>query len=273
MLNMRSARNGEAPSEEGRAGTNPPSGGGVRADADLTARARIRDAAVYRFAVDGFSASLRAIAKDAGVSAGLVMHHFGSKDKLRAECDAHLLATIRRLKRENVAEAAAGQSFFHKFAAAEDNAPIVGYVLRSMQDGSPLAREFIDHMVDDAVGYTRDGVAAGVIKPSRDEAARARYLTLSSLGSLLLEVTLNPPSDPGDLGAIVRNYLTNSYLPMLELFTEGFLTSRRMLDEYLMYVPDPPSPDGAAPAAGSAGPTATPENGVPVGPAAPATPG
>lgn len=231
---MRSARVGEAGSGEG-------------STSDLTARARIRDAAIHRFAVEGFGASVRAIASDAGVSAGLVMHHFGSKEKLRAECDAHLLATIGRLKRENVAEAAAGHSFFHKFAAVEENAPIVGYVLRSMQDGSPLARDFIGHMVDDAVSYTKDGVAAGVIVPSRDEVARARYLTLSSLGALLLEVTLSPPSDPGDLVGIVRNYFTNSYLPMMELFTEGFLTSRRMLDEYLMYVPDPPSQDEVAP--------------------------
>jgi hypothetical protein len=102
-------------------------------------------------------------------------------------------------------------------------------------------------MVTDAVGYTREGVAAGVIVPSRDEAARARYLTLSALGALLLEVTLNPPDDPADLAGIVRGYLTNSYLPMMELFTEGYLTSRRMLDDYLMYVPDPPSQDGLAP--------------------------
>lgn len=232
MLNMRSAAS---------AGEERGAGGGGPADSDRTARARIRDAAVRRFAVEGFGASVRSIASDAGVSAGLVMHHFGSKDKLRAECDAHLLATIRRLKQENVADAAAGQSFFHKFAAVEENAPVVGYVLRSMQDGSRLAREFITHMVDDAVGYTRDGVAAGVIVPSRDEVARARYLTLSSLGALLLEVTLNPPSDPEDLVGMVRGYFTHSYLPMMELFTEGFLTSRRMLDEYLMYVPDPPS--------------------------------
>jgi AcrR family transcriptional regulator len=214
---------------------------------DLTSRARIRDTAVRRFAVEGFGASIRTIAADAGVSAGLVMHHFGSKDRLRAECDAQVLSTIRRLKRENVADAAANQSFFQKFASAEANASLVGYILRSMQDGSRLAREFIDHMVTDAVGYTREGVAAGVIVPSRDEAARARYLTLSALGALLLEVTLNPPDDPADLAGIVRGYLTNSYLPMMELFTEGYLTSRRMLDDYLMYVPDPPSQDGLAP--------------------------
>jgi AcrR family transcriptional regulator len=109
MLNMRSAKAGEA-------------GGGEVGPSDLTARARIRDAAINRFAVEGFGASVRSIASDAGVSAGLVMHHFGSKDKLRAECDAHLLATIGRLKRENVAEAAAGHSLFHKFAAVEENA-------------------------------------------------------------------------------------------------------------------------------------------------------
>lgn len=243
MLNMRSVSGAE-----GRAGGVPPSGDGVPADADRTARARIRDAAVLRFAMEGFGASVRAIASDAGVSAGLVMHHFGSKEKLRAECDAHLLDTVRRLKRENVADAAAGQSFFHKFASAEENAPVVGYVLRSMQDGSALAREFIDHMVADAVDYTREGVAAGVIVPSRDEAARARYLTLSALGALLLEVTLSPPADPADLGTLVRDYLANSYLPMMELFSEGFLTSRRMLDDYLLYVSDPPSPDEAVPA-------------------------
>jgi AcrR family transcriptional regulator len=236
MLNMRSANGAEPP-------VSPPSGSGALDDADRTARARIRDAAVHRFAVEGFGASLRSIASDAGVSAGLVMHHFGSKDKLRAECDEHVLATIRRFKEENVAMAAGGQSFLHRFAAVDENAPVVGYVLRSMQDGSLLAREFIDHMVDDAVGYTRDGVAAGVIVPSRDDAARARYLTLSSLGALLLEVTLSPPSDPGDLVAVVRDYFSKSYLPIMELFTEGFLTSRRMLDEYLMYVPDPPSRD------------------------------
>ncbi|MFI6425604.1 TetR family transcriptional regulator [Promicromonospora sp. NPDC050880] len=231
-------------------GAEQSPGGGAPGDADRTARSRIRDAAISRFAVEGFGASVRSIAADAGVSAGLVMHHFGSKDRLRAECDAHLLATISRLKRENVEIVASGQSFFQRFAAAEENAVILGYVLRSMQDGGELAREFLAHMVDDAVGYARDGVAAGVLVPSRDEAARARYLTLSSLGALLLEVTLDPPSDPGDLTAIVRDYMTNSYLPMMELFTEGFLTSRRMLDEYLLYVPDPPSRDGAAPAPG-----------------------
>ena len=46
-------------------------------DPDLTAAARIRNAALRRFARDGFGVGLRAIAADAGVTAGLITHHFG----------------------------------------------------------------------------------------------------------------------------------------------------------------------------------------------------
>ncbi|MEX1037720.1 MAG: helix-turn-helix domain-containing protein, partial [Acidimicrobiia bacterium] len=50
-------------------------------DGDLTAEARIRDAALARFPRDGFEGTtMRAIAEDAGVSAALVVHHYGSKE-------------------------------------------------------------------------------------------------------------------------------------------------------------------------------------------------
>lgn len=189
---------------------------------------------MLRFAIDGFGASVRRISADAGVSPALVMHHYGSKQKLRETCDEHVLAQIRELKESNIDDLAAGGSLFEKFAAAEERAPLVGYVLRSMQDGSPLAKAFVEHMVADSVTYTRHAVAVGLVVPSRDEAARARYLTVSALGALLLEVTLDPPSDPGDITAIVRRFFEQSYLPMLELFAEGFLTDRRMLDDYLL---------------------------------------
>ena len=59
---------------------------------DLTTRARIRDAAVDLFARDGFAhVTVRRIATEAGVSPALVIHHFGSKEGLRAACDAHVL--------------------------------------------------------------------------------------------------------------------------------------------------------------------------------------
>jgi AcrR family transcriptional regulator len=68
---------------------------GDRPSEDLTARARIVDAALALFAERGPSATMKAIAEAAGVSVGLVQHHFGTKDQLREACDERVLALVR----------------------------------------------------------------------------------------------------------------------------------------------------------------------------------
>ena len=84
MLNMRSTRKA-----------------GEQVLDDRTAKARIRDAAIVCFAEHGIAATTaRKVATAAGVSPGLVMHHFGSMEGLRAACDRHVTAMIRDLKGE-----------------------------------------------------------------------------------------------------------------------------------------------------------------------------
>ena len=207
---------------------------------DLSTRARIRDAAVLRFALDGFGAPVRAIAKEAGVSAALVMHHFGSKDALRAACDAHVREQIRIAKTENTQRAASGVGFFQVFATADGFGPLVGYVIQSMREGSAVGRDFVASMIADAEEYTKAAVDAGVARPSRDEKARARYLAMSAMGAMLVGLMLDPPTDADDVTVYVRRYFQQLYLPMVELYTEGFLTTRQMLDDYLLYIGDPP---------------------------------
>ncbi|WP_329603806.1 helix-turn-helix domain-containing protein, partial [Nocardia seriolae] len=51
----------------------------MRSTDDLTTRARIRDAAITVFGEQGFGVGVRAIAAAAGVSPGLVNHHFGDR--------------------------------------------------------------------------------------------------------------------------------------------------------------------------------------------------
>ena len=66
---------------------------------DLTARARIRDAAIALFAERGIGpATIRDIAQAAGVSSGLVRHHFGSKEGLRRACDDYAMAELARIR-------------------------------------------------------------------------------------------------------------------------------------------------------------------------------
>lgn len=63
--------------------------------ADLTGRARLRDAALELFAAQGFEAtSTRAVAAAAGLSPALVTRHFGSKRGLREAVDTYVLDRV-----------------------------------------------------------------------------------------------------------------------------------------------------------------------------------
>lgn len=205
---------------------------------DATARSRIRDAALRRFAADGFGVGVRAIAADAGVSAALVLHHFGSKDGLRDACDEHAFEVIRDAKRAALGPAGPDQLLV-QLASVSEYAPVAGYLMRAMQSGGPRGREVFEHFVSDAQAYVAEGVAAGTLRPSRDEKARVRWLTLSGMGSMLLALALEDPP-PADLSAWLQRYTAEVALPSIEAFTEGLLADRRMLDTYLSYVSDPP---------------------------------
>ena len=73
---------------------------------DRTARAVIRDEALRLFAARGPDAvTVRQIAAAAGVSPGLVLHHFGSKAGLREAVDQHVLGLFDLMLGELTGEA------------------------------------------------------------------------------------------------------------------------------------------------------------------------
>jgi AcrR family transcriptional regulator len=155
-------------------------------DDDRTTRARIRDAAMARFARHGVAgASLRAVAEDAGVSPALVIHHFGSKEGLRRACDQHAAAVIREGKREAVAGAAPDP-----LAALRGRQPqvlsVTAYLARTLIDGSDEVNGLVDEIVADAASYSEEYIRAGIMKPSDDVRARAVVLAVWSLGALVL---------------------------------------------------------------------------------------
>lgn len=124
------------------------SSAGERASEDLTARARIRDAALRLFAERGMDgATIRDIARAAGVSGGLVRHHFGSKDGLREACDSFALDQIMRIKEQVLLE---GQLANMGFMSAAHPTVLLTYryFARSLVDGSPAAEAMFDTMVE-----------------------------------------------------------------------------------------------------------------------------
>jgi AcrR family transcriptional regulator len=214
-----------------------------RPASDLTARARIRDAAIVCFAEEGFDTGLRGIAVRAGVSPGLITHHFGSKATLRAECDAEVLRQYRLLKSDAVARPSA--HLLEALIAPGMSATILVYLLRAILAGGHSAKDFLAHLMDDARPVMAEGVAVGLVRPSRDEEARLRYLTYQTLGALVVQFVTMPAGTPEECVASLRAGQPDLLLPILELFTEGLLLDRRLLDDYLQFRAAPS--DAAAP--------------------------
>ncbi|XVV13291.1 TetR family transcriptional regulator [Actinoplanes sp. CA-131856] len=109
---------------------------------DLTARARIRDAAIELFAERGVeAATIRDIAQAAGVSSGLLRHHFGSKEGLRDACDEYALSELLRVN-----------AHFTEFQSLDRLTPKIlllqRYFMRSTMDGSPSGAAMFDRMID-----------------------------------------------------------------------------------------------------------------------------
>jgi AcrR family transcriptional regulator len=114
----------------------------VSSQSDLTARARIRDAAIELFADRGIEgATIRDIAQRAGVSSGLLRHHFGSKEGLRDACDEYVLSELIGI----------GNRFI-EFQTVDAITPGIlrmqRYITRSVLDGSPAGSALFDRLIE-----------------------------------------------------------------------------------------------------------------------------
>jgi TetR/AcrR family transcriptional regulator, regulator of cefoperazone and chloramphenicol sensitivity len=196
----------------------------------MTATARIRDAAIEQWGQHGFDLGLRAIAAAAGVSAALVIHHFGSKENLRKVCDDHITEEIRSAKTESL-QSADPATWFAQVAAIESYAPMMRYLVRSLQSGSDLAKTFWRRMLENAEEYLEEGVRAGTLKPSRDPKARAKFLGLTGGGGFLLYLQMH--DNPTDMAAVLHDYGEEMVLPALEVMTEGLMSDNTMYEAFL----------------------------------------
>jgi AcrR family transcriptional regulator len=211
----------------------------VPPDEDRTTRARIRDAAVECFGEKGFSVTVRTIADRASVSPGLVIHHFGSKDGLREACDEYVRQVIYEVKKESVTHPSA-DGMVRSLRAVDQYSGLLAYLFRAMQEGGELSRHLYEAMVADVQSYLDIGVREGTVRPSRDPAKRARWLAANGFGSILVLVTMQRDQQNPDFSQVLHEWEQQYILPALEVYTEGLLADRTMLDAYLVYVSDPP---------------------------------
>ena len=194
---------------------------------DATAAARIRDAAIARFGAHGYEGTtVRDIARDAGVSPALVMHHFGSKDGLREACDEWLVAELIGEQAKTTSPAIA-ETMREWLDDPGRFRPFVDYFATMIAAGGERGNRLFDLLVRETRAMLEHGVEAGTMRPSHDPEMRAIMVTLNGLAPLLLREQLaRVLGVPLASSAAVRRMT----LPSLELYTHGLYTDTAVLD-------------------------------------------
>ena len=148
---------------------------------DLTARARIREAALEHFAREGYDrATIRAIAKTAGVSAGLLRHHYGSKEDLREACDHYVFEMLHRVNAGLLADPGTTAQ------TRQMSKPFGTYVARSLADGSPTVGPIFDELVTMTEAWLARADDSRTDTPTVDRRVRAVLVTAMKIGIPLL---------------------------------------------------------------------------------------
>ena len=182
---------------------------------DLTARARIREAALRHFAEEGYErATIRGIARTAGVSPGLLRHHFGSKEDLRRGCDEYVSEQLRRINAQLLDDP--GDTARVQRAIS----PFRRYIARALADGSATAGPIFDEMVTATELWLGRADQARPDPPAVDRRIRAALVTAMAAGLSLLHEQLSREMGTDMLGPEGDRLLT---LGLLDIYSHPII--------------------------------------------------
>jgi TetR/AcrR family transcriptional regulator, regulator of cefoperazone and chloramphenicol sensitivity len=166
-------------------------------DDDLTAKARIRNAAFTLHASRGeANTTLREVARAAGVTHGLVVHHFGNRDGLRRAVQRHMLDLLRHAIDRASAEGGLAEGGAAEVGRARDasvarmfaeHPAYLAYLRRALVDPDQLDTELLGLFADFTLVQVRTLRAEGVATSDAPEQVQALAITLRELGPRLLE--------------------------------------------------------------------------------------
>lgn len=159
-------------------------------DRDLTAKARIRNAALARFAESGPDAvSLRTVAADAGAAHGLVVHHYRTKAGLQEAVEQYIVdrfaealgdipkdltpTEVARLRDARVTEMLSSEP------------AIVDYMRRELLSPE-VSSSFANKITELTVHGLRELRAASVASTGKPEGVQVTELLVRYLGTLFL---------------------------------------------------------------------------------------
>ncbi|CPZ89769.1 TetR family transcriptional regulator [Mycobacteroides abscessus] len=128
-------------------------------------------------------ATIRGIAARAGVSSGLLRHHFGSKQELRDACDEYLVKTMRDINEQVQANVERGD--VHYVSARIPVGQYQAYITRALVEGS--AGQLFDEMVAMTEGWLAITDQNRAYPAAVDVKSRAAVITAMALAVPLLQ--------------------------------------------------------------------------------------
>jgi TetR/AcrR family transcriptional regulator, regulator of cefoperazone and chloramphenicol sensitivity len=163
---------------------------------DLTTFARIRNAALEGFARDGVSAtSIRDVAKTAGVSPGLVQHHFPTKAVLSEAVNDHVVsiavAAFADVPTAHSTMDASTELGRRVTALIREHPDALRYVARASSEADPGALELFDTFVSIAEKQWDQLATDGLLRPDNDRQWTALNTIIINLAPLLFQTALD----------------------------------------------------------------------------------
>jgi AcrR family transcriptional regulator len=164
--------------------------------ADSTNSARIRDAALEGFARDGVKAtSIRDVAAAAGVSPGLVQHHFATKAALREAVDERVLAIATESFRD-FPEAGSAAEIQKELgdrvtAIVRDHPIMLRYVARSIGEGEEAGLRLFDAFVGIADAQWRRLAEEELLREDADLLWAGLHVVVLNLATVMFEQALD----------------------------------------------------------------------------------
>lgn len=197
---------------------------------------KILTAAIAAFAEHGFTKStIRGIASAAGVSPGLVIHHFGSKDGLRTACDDHVFTAITESKAKHAEYAAHAMQMIFSDPGMSTK---IDYLMKSLLDPSEHGQRYFEHYVDLVEDYIAHGFAGYSFRQSDDPRGQAATIAVLALSPSILAQRLQISLGTADTAETMTRLAPH----LLDLYLNGVLSATPEGE------PDPPdSPDSSEP--------------------------
>ena len=165
-------------------------------DQDLTAKARIRNAALDLYASQGEDrTSMRAIAAAAGVTVGLLVHHYGTKDNIRDAVEELIVDYFHQaIDRAPADGTPAGVAAARNAAVTEmlaANPEVVNYMRRALLDPAGPRGHLLERLTELSSTEVSQLRRTGQASVQRAESAQVIGVMIRQLGHLFLQPMLD----------------------------------------------------------------------------------